>query len=424
MLSNFVIHNQLKEKVLSCCPDAENAPQIIKDIYASAVDFFGEEYVDLQKMEEMNMWNHILGNRSVSRLLSLFGISESQFPYTAGDFHAVLQKEDKMARFLSLITVDSLRACILPVYCIVVHFHDITVSNENDDSTTIEDIYSSTCISYGGYHSSYNFWFRTTVSGLHYRSAYRHSHLSAGREPQWSRPCLGSGPITMTMETLRNTTDINFWNLFWLELDKCIRVESLGGGPYTHIRDISDRGRVVRDFNCFEYVDPYRFDSSVCSDMFDEVTLRVLKSAQLKYAFRSSNICIVTPFEDFTVLVSNCVLDYLQQLHGQNFEKAEQLASRLFRNGWMIFGQITTTGHILSYGSESPVNPPSDRPAGFSFRGTPVIFKVRETAESQRTFYHLLCPEITGYLKNKLTILINNIYARKQSNSRSKTRTH
>lgn len=158
--------------------------------------------------------------------------------------------------------------------------------------------------------------------------------------------------------------------------------------------------------------------------MFDEIALRVLKSAQLQYAFRSNNICIVTPFEDFTVEVSNCALNYLQQLHEQDSEKAEQLTSQLFSNGWMIFGQITTTGHILSYSSESPMTTPPDRPAGFSFKGTPVTFKVVETAENQRTFYHLLSPELAGYLKNKLTILINNIYARKQSTRSSKTRTH
>lgn len=424
MLSIFSIHNQLREKVLSCCPDVANAPQAIKDIYASAVDFFGEEQVDLQRMENPTMWNHVLGSSGVSHLLRLFGIPEGLFPYTSSDFHSVLQEEDKFARFLSLITAERLQNGTFPVYCIMVHFHDITVANENDDSTQIEDIYSSTCISYRGYHSLFNFWFRSTVSRLHYRSAYRHSHLPRGRDPEWNRPCLGRGPITMTMNTLQSTSDVNFWNLFWLELDKCIRVESLEGGPYTYIRDILDRGRVRNDFDCFRYTNPYRFDSSTCSNMFDEIALRVLKSAQLQYAFRSNNICIVTPFEDFTVEVSNCALNYLQQLHEQDSEKAEQLTSQLFRNGWMIFGQITTTGHILSYGSESPMTTPPDRPAGFSFKGTPVTFKVVETAENQRTFYHLLSPELAGYLKNKLTILINNIYARKQSTRSSKTRTH
>lgn len=424
MLSILSIHNQLREKVLSCCPDVANAPQAVKDIYTSAIDFFGEECVDLQKMEDPGMWDHVLGSRSVSHLLQVFGIPEELFPYTSSDFHAVLQEEGKLARFLSLITTDRLQAGLLPVYCIVVHFHDITVSNENDDSTQIEDIYSSTCVSYGGYHSLFNFWFRTTVSGLHYRSAYRHSHLPTGRNPQWNRPCLGIGPITMTMDTLRTTTDINFWNLFWLELDRCIRVESLEGGPYTYIRDISDRGRVRDRFDHFQYSDPYRFESSSCSSMFDEVVLRALKSSQLKYAFRSNTVNIVTPFEDFTVLVSNCALDYLQQLHEQDSNRAEQLVYSLFRNGWMIVGQITTTGCILSYGNKSPIANPPDSPAGFSFKDTPVTFRVIETSENKKTFYHLFHPEIAGYLKNKLTILINNIYARNQSNSSPKTRTH
>ncbi len=424
MLSTETIHNQLKEKVLSCCPHAEYAPQAIKDIYASAVDFFGEERVDLQRMVDANMWNHILGNRSMSRLLQLFGISEALFPYSAGDFHSILQDESKMTRFLNLITAERLETGVFPVYCVIVHFQDITVSNEHDDSTQIEDIYSSTCISYGGYHSLFNFWYRTTVSGLHYRAAYRHSHLNAGSDPKWLRPCLGSGPITMTMDTLRNTVDLNFWNLFWLELDKCIRVESLEGGPYTYIRDISDGGRVVDNFSTFKYADPYKLEQSRCGKILNEISLRMLQAAQLQYAFRSNNICIVTPFEDFTVMASNCALDYLHQLYEGSSEEAENLASNLFSSNWFFVGQITTTGHILSYDSASLVELPPDRPAGFSFKGTPVTFKVRETVENQKTFYYLLHPEVTGYLKNKLTILINNIYARKQSNSGPKARTH
>ena len=424
MLTKRSINNQLKEKILSCCPKAESAPQVIKDIYASAVDFFGEGQVDLQRMEDPTMWDYVLGYRSVRNLLRLLGIPEELFPYTSDDFQATLQAEENLTQLLSLITTDRLQAGLLPVYCIVVHFHDITVSNEEDDSTQIEDIYSSTCVSYGGYHSLYNFWFRTTVSDLHYKAHYRHSHLPSGTDPQWCSPCLGQGPITMTIDTLQSTSDINFWNLFWLELDKCIRVESLKGGPYIHIRDIADGSRVINKFNCFQYDNSYRNASRMSHRLFDEIALRVLKSAQLQYAFRSNSICIVTPFEDFTVAASNCALSYLQQLHEQDSGAAERLALRLFESRMMFFGQVTTTGHILSYGNESPITTAFSRPAGFSFKDTPVVFKVIETTEDHRTFYCLLSPKVTGYLKNKLTILINNIYARKYASSNSKTGTH
>ena len=51
------------EKITSFIPD--EFPQPVKDVYQTAIDFYGEEYVDLQKNTSIELWKGRLSFTSI-----------------------------------------------------------------------------------------------------------------------------------------------------------------------------------------------------------------------------------------------------------------------------------------------------------------------------------------------------------------------
>lgn len=427
-MTEETIRNRLKTRILDCCPDVELAPQIVKDVYESAAEFFGEGMVDLQKTTIKESWEHALQPSRYVDLIEALNIAPDEAPSVndrSADWTFVLQNKSRLTTVEDLITTEGILKTDLPLYTILVHFHDITVSNERDESVKIEDIYAAVPVTPLGFCVDYMLWLRTTVSKSHWISNYRHSHLRPGRGNNWLRPCLGSGPIRMTMETLRADCDLNFWSLFWLELNKCIRVESLQGGPYIYLNNISiDRqiSAVYKDF------DPFNFGSfnHRYPQLLDELALRMLHTDKLQYSFVRGAVHIANSYTDFTVLASNCLLDYFKTI---TEDMANSIADRLTRHGQLIYAQIRTSGEIVSYGSlehfyevTESGSELSSSDAGFMFKDKPVPFIiVDDSPEEELVFFDLLGPAFTTCLFNKLTTIANYVYARKQSNPKVRT---
>ena len=60
---------------------------------------------------------------------------------------------------------------------------------------------------------------------------------------RFKSPCTGSGPINSTLATLATDYDEGIWQLFCLELDRYVRVESIEGVPYHRLESISASNR-------------------------------------------------------------------------------------------------------------------------------------------------------------------------------------
>lgn len=428
-MTEETIRNRLGDRIVACCPDADEAPQRVREIYNTAVEFFGEDMVDLQKTTIKEIWQYGLNSCKYRTLIERLGIQYSNAP-SVGNSHenwiTAISSEDMLATIEGLITTEKLLNTELPLYTILVHFHDITVSNEQDESVKIEDIYAAVPVTPLGHYTECMLWLRTTVSKTHWKAGYRHSHLNSGRGKGWMRPCLGSGPIRMTMENLRETYDLSFWSLLWLELDRCIRVESLNGGPYFRMSDITADRQATQIYNNFDF---YNFSSIglTYQKLLDKLAKRVLQSGGLQYSYTEGAVHIATSYLDFTVLASNCLLEYF---HSLTENEANHIADRLMSNSHLIHAQIKSTGEIVSYGSLKHflINTGSDidisaSGAGFSFRGKEVPFSVVEdtTPEEEQIFYELIGPRFAACLLKKITIIANYVYARKHSNSKIRT---
>lgn len=132
-------------------------------------------------------------------------------------------------------------------YFIMVHWDEVEVTNEKNRRVKIWDVYSIIYISEDGVLLCKPEFSRSTYDNLQFTSGYVHSHLysrdltNIDTCREFSVPCFGSGPILGTIEELQYEYDIDMWALFCWELDKFLHVESLTGGPYVRMENISNR---------------------------------------------------------------------------------------------------------------------------------------------------------------------------------------
>ena len=128
---------------------------------------------------------------------------------------------------------------------IVVHFPEVTITNETGQSHKMQDVYTRTTLGANGHMQGYMQLTKTTFSLLEYKWGYIHSPL-----PKWvtdgadatslgfSTPCFGSGPIRSTMLTLSVDYEPDMWYLYCAEMQKYVETESLKGGPYIRIENM------------------------------------------------------------------------------------------------------------------------------------------------------------------------------------------
>lgn len=122
-------------------------------------------------------------------------------------------------------------------YDIIVRFPKVTVTNENDKSIEITELYAKIVINFLGKMAEDFTMIRAEYTAAQYLSHYAHSHLP-GTGVEWQYPCLGSGPIGSTITHLRNNFDLDMWGLFCYELSKYVTVESLAGVPYRRLEEV------------------------------------------------------------------------------------------------------------------------------------------------------------------------------------------
>lgn len=127
-----------------------------------------------------------------------------------------------------------------PVY-LYIRFPKVTVTNEDDKSVDIDELYVLVPINGDGTLRREFSMVRSSYPIIQWLSRYSHSHLpslNTSRVPHFAYPCLGNGPLAPTQDNLRGVFNIDMWGLFAFELEKYVTQESLLGGPYIKLESI------------------------------------------------------------------------------------------------------------------------------------------------------------------------------------------
>ncbi len=125
-------------------------------------------------------------------------------------------------------------------YQIVVHFPKVTITNENNKSIIIQDLYTKVYINGLGNLCSAPLFNRATYPYVQMVKGYMHSHIKdIVTDAHFTSSCLGNGPINRTINSLRMEYEEGLWKLYCIEIEKYVHVESIHGGPYHRLENVT-----------------------------------------------------------------------------------------------------------------------------------------------------------------------------------------
>lgn len=286
-------------------------------------DFFGEQRVDMQGFWSFEEFLRLL---SESRLSSFFSsksavLSSSEFRSASkedkavikdmldnGAFdNAVLSDEALATYFLPIMTTAVLQNA--PQGFILVHFPRVRVTNEHDRFVDINHLWAKVGIKASGAGIGYFGVNRSEYELSHMKADYLHSHVNGipfDSFTTFQTPCLGSGPIRSTVATLAVGYDEAIWQLFCLELDKYVRVESISGVPYRYLEKIGKYDTTIGETDFSMKSDAFSNYSTIFSkeDMKDFVR-HLIRDKKLKFNFIRGNYGLAMSYLDYRILISN-----------------------------------------------------------------------------------------------------------------------
>lgn len=387
--------NELKQKVFGK----------VFDVYGIFKDFFGERFTDLQEIPDDLEFKEALGN--------YVDVTQESFEVSNSNLRLIKESYSTLKPY------------------ILVWWPTVTVTNENDRSVDIQDLYAKITITMEGTlpweYSGFKLT-RTTFSEIQYASGYCHSHVPHfSGVPNFQDPCLGTGPIRHTIMDLHGQYEEALWMLFCQELSLYVTVESLRGGPYFRMESIGFRRTLsnyvdyIRYSGSFEgLANFWRHSSSkrqLFKDLLKHFTSYYLEKGHLVLNYKEGIFVSGMPFFDFIIDISNSFIDFYNQ-YGQA-ENVQDLYDRyilekaLAANNKFYLSDSVQNADTSLEGSEM-----------FVFKGEMKHLHIFSEENTYTETTTLLNWKIAGYLLGNILKIINYRYRNehtKQLNSSSPT---
>ena len=357
---------------------------IVYDIFK---DFFNEVRVDLQVNKEFkDSLESLFEARDEDNLNEIFNY----------DLNSTLNT----VKFKRIYTE-------IPPFFIFVHFPDVTITNEHNDSINIRDLYARIPIYWNG---TLNYRFEmivTTYTRTLFNAGYCHSHLHHlyGNKPIFDTPCLGTGPLVETCNVLTSNFTEDNWKLFCVELSRYVTVESLLGTPYFRMTSISDK-RSNKLINIHK-VSNYIWDHK---ELLIETIHNLVSKKLLNFKYVNGEYNFANSEAELIRIISNEFI----AIYNDKFNKKEvnetllQLVNRSFvikvkyyNDNYYYIGRITN-------------KIPSDAVL-FTFKGKEIKTIITDDITNIKETF-ILNPDKISYIATKLLEFININYGKEQIN--------
>lgn len=281
-------------------------------VYEQACEYFGEDRVSLQTTE-VNV-EGATPTPKASRRAEIMQIELSG-----------LRKANLTAESLSFEEALSYVELLYPtIYSLYIYWPEVKVTNENDKSVTIQDVFVRVNTSAQGicFNESEPFTvLKTSFSKIQWNHRYIHSHVREYSNFGFKHICLGTGPIRRTISKLRDfPNDVLALKLFFWELDKVMHVESLAGVPYIRLASLQENSSTpisaVMNHN-YEWLNLAIYDSGTKSTIYKFLSSFV-KAVEIPTVFVDGKYTLACSFVDFAILLTN----YYNKWY-KTWEKAE-----------------------------------------------------------------------------------------------------
>lgn len=376
----------------------------VYNVYDTIKDFFGEEYTDLHIKE--NTYKIIL-----SQKLFTTGLIEEELP----NFDVSFELSEENVTNLKNI-------CERYTGTIYVWWPKVTVTNENNKSIDIQDLYAEIQVQSNGTIPFQNKGFllnRATYSNVQFASSYLHSHIQEIPKNDFASfmyPCLGTGPIAETIDTLKTNNDEAFWMLFCQELSMYVTVESLKGIPWKKLEEVgvASSTSIYSNHPAISAQGSHNtapLQKIIGTDKYVEFIKYYLDNGHLSFAFMGDKFTLgLSPYE-FGVDISNAFIEFFNK-----YIKDRDIYNRLHN------AAILDTYSIKDRQFYHSVRIPSTDLSNYegqyvlTFKGKDVLLHIFQE-ESSETNTSTILNENTAYgiVVNILNI-INYHYARNHNN--------
>lgn len=320
-LSLLIFYYTMKDEVRTLLSDMlEEQLERVNQVGEVFTDYFGEPLVDVQKVS-LAAFTDIYSDRNIYAVAPIESEGE-EIVLSNGEKTKSIPKDEweKMRRlpFYEVVDEELFHICsigiqsLLTLYLsryrssIIVRFPKVTVTNENDASIDITELYARVDIDATGKIVRGLRFYRAEYTVAQYRSNYAHSHLP-GVRLDWQEPCLGSGPIRNTQGRLRDVFDLDVWGLYCYELSKYVTVESLAGVPYQRLENVGNAGSSPIPY-------PYDMNDNAItlnhSSLLTSFIRYYVRTQKFEVAFVNGTYVLGCDPLDFLINLSKCFISW------------------------------------------------------------------------------------------------------------------
>ena len=400
----------------------------VQAVYSIFINTFGEERVDLQLSFTEKEFTFAALSISAKNVI-VPGSALKDSPYTIETL-----PEDQFKSYEEYFKNYASKKFDNAI--IMVHFPEVTISNENGRTHLIRDMYAKVGVSREGKLGIRPQFHRATYTQTECENNYMPSHIPGipfEDLREWKNGCLGSGPIRDTIAQLTIDNAWELWTLFTAQLDQYVHVESLTGGPYHRMESLG-----TTHAGWTEISEPNRWDSGYYpmgrqvgfkSPEFEGAAFReehlkeftkhlckIFSQTDFFLAYSHDHYFWGTSYLETALKMSNLFIDWINEQNAKG-EISVGLSDLLDKN--ILRQSVIRNNRIVTF-----IKKRSSRrdfsgyegEAMFSFKGEQVRFHLMDPLEGSGSILpgtlKLLSPTLIYTIVNAIETQVNLIYGR------------
>jgi hypothetical protein len=366
----------------------------VYQVYKVFQDFFGEDSVDLQGLPDDDIIAFRFNEHDIP-----MREDGSCYEANGNSFNSVIRDFSNARPF------------------ILVYWPRVRVTNENDKSIIIQDLYAKIELDAKGCIPTEDHGFqlnRATYPMEQWVYGYMHSHISTipkSNLTSFQSPCLGTGPIIQTINSLRANISEGFdetkWMLFCHELSLYVTVESLAGIPYNHLENVH-LNSVLSSYG--KYDENYGVALNMCNRVssleLKEFILYYIHNGHLAINYQNGVFKVGMSYFDYMIDISNSFIEYFNT-HFDNKHIAQQCFDHC-----VLYHSIASNGHFFDPNTSDTI-PDVSQYVGKKiciFKGRDVTLRIMEPSKEEPQKTTVLNHGLAMYILNNILKIINYRY--------------
>lgn len=300
---------------------------------------------------------------------------------------------------------------------IIIHFPYVRITNENNKYIDITQLWAKVQITTAGKLISKFKLNRSEYTYAQFVEGYMHSHVSSidkSNLQNFQTPCTGNGPINNTIDSLRYNCNFDIWNLFCLELDKYVQVESINGVPYNYLEKVGTSLKKEESTQFTVYKDNQIIQC--IKNHIPKFVEYLIRSKKLKFNYFNGSFGLAMPYIEYIVLVSNIFIDW----YNDSYNKSIITVSwETFKNKNILRPCIISNNKVYTANNIQNARQNLNQYIGkhiLTFKGKDISLSISDIDEVENTNTILLLnKQFALFILSKILEVLNFRYGRRKA---------